>query len=153
VIKRKVSCFSGVREAAVDTDSPDTGSANSSNMSTKKTFPKIDLHHATKLCPFRRGYRPLPLQSAWQTFDEWQSQASIANQEALCSLSTLIRALAPDREWISFAATLRPPPQPRTHPLSLQRRPRRAVLPSTPETSNARNHSRAHTKRVTSSSP
>jgi hypothetical protein len=44
------------------------------------------------------------LQSAWQTFDEWQSRASIANQEALRSLSTLILALAPDREWISFAA-------------------------------------------------
>ncbi|KAF8224385.1 hypothetical protein L208DRAFT_1444669 [Tricholoma matsutake] len=44
------------------------------------------------------------LQSAWQTFDEWQSRASQANQESLRSLSTLILALAPDREWISFAA-------------------------------------------------
>jgi hypothetical protein len=44
------------------------------------------------------------LQSAWQTYDEWQTRASHSNQEALRSLSTSIASLAPDREWISFAA-------------------------------------------------
>ncbi|KAF8149178.1 hypothetical protein B0H34DRAFT_667829 [Crassisporium funariophilum] len=44
------------------------------------------------------------IQSAWQTFDEWQSRASIASQEIFRSLSTHLAALAPDREWIQFAA-------------------------------------------------
>jgi hypothetical protein len=44
------------------------------------------------------------LQSAWQTFDEWQSRASISTQDTFRGLSTHIASLAPDREWISFSA-------------------------------------------------
>lgn len=44
------------------------------------------------------------IQSAWQTFDEWQSRASLANQEIYRSLSSHLAALPADREWISFAA-------------------------------------------------
>ncbi|KAF9522447.1 hypothetical protein CPB83DRAFT_864422 [Crepidotus variabilis] len=44
------------------------------------------------------------IQSAWQTFDEWQSRASTASQEVFRSLTTHMASLAPDREWIQFAA-------------------------------------------------
>ncbi|KAF8062554.1 hypothetical protein FPV67DRAFT_1783357 [Lyophyllum atratum] len=44
------------------------------------------------------------IQSAWQTFDEWQSRSSIAIQDIYRGLSTRMAALAPDREWISFSA-------------------------------------------------
>ena len=44
------------------------------------------------------------IQSAWQTFDEWQSRASAASQEIFRTLSTHLVSLAPDREWIQFAA-------------------------------------------------
>ena len=44
------------------------------------------------------------IQSAWQTFDEWQSRAASASQEVLRSLNTHMLSLAPDREWIQFAA-------------------------------------------------
>ncbi|PFH47763.1 hypothetical protein AMATHDRAFT_50053 [Amanita thiersii Skay4041] len=44
------------------------------------------------------------IQSAWQTFDEWQSRASISVQESYRALSSHLGSLAPDREWISFAA-------------------------------------------------
>ncbi|RDB30211.1 Cytoskeletal signaling protein slm1 [Hypsizygus marmoreus] len=44
------------------------------------------------------------LQSAWQTFDEWQSRSSLAIQDSFRGLSTHMASLAPDREWISFSA-------------------------------------------------
>jgi hypothetical protein len=44
------------------------------------------------------------IQSAWQTFDEWQSRASVASQEIFRTLSAHLASLAPDREWIQFAA-------------------------------------------------
>ncbi len=44
------------------------------------------------------------IQSAWQTFDEWQSRASLVNQEIYRSLAVHLAALPADREWISFAA-------------------------------------------------
>lgn len=44
------------------------------------------------------------IQSAWQTFDEWQSRASVASQDIFRSLSTSLTSLTPDREWIQFAA-------------------------------------------------
>jgi len=44
------------------------------------------------------------IQSAWQTFDEWQSRATSSSQEVLRSLNTHMSSLAPDREWIQFAA-------------------------------------------------
>jgi len=44
------------------------------------------------------------IQSAWQTFDEWQSRASAAIQDTYRTLSTHLGALAPDKEWISHAA-------------------------------------------------
>ena len=44
------------------------------------------------------------IQSAWQTFDEWQSRASVASQEIFRNLSLHLASLAPDREWIQFAA-------------------------------------------------
>ncbi|KAF8631628.1 hypothetical protein AX15_002269 [Amanita polypyramis BW_CC] len=44
------------------------------------------------------------IQSAWQTFDEWQSRASVAVQDTYQSLSNHLGSLPPDKEWISFAA-------------------------------------------------
>lgn len=44
------------------------------------------------------------IQSAWQTFDEWQSRAAGSNQEMYRSLSAHLASLPADREWISFAA-------------------------------------------------
>ncbi|KAF9555088.1 hypothetical protein CPC08DRAFT_712338, partial [Agrocybe pediades] len=44
------------------------------------------------------------IQSAWQTFDEWQSRASVASQDIFRSLSSHMASLTPDREWIQFAA-------------------------------------------------
>lgn len=44
------------------------------------------------------------IQSAWQTFDEWQSRMSTSVQETWQQLGVNMAQLMPDREWISFAA-------------------------------------------------
>ncbi|KAJ1307930.1 hypothetical protein OPQ81_002006 [Rhizoctonia solani] len=44
------------------------------------------------------------IQSAWQTFEEWNSRMSAAVQETWRVMGNTMAALAPDREWISFAA-------------------------------------------------
>ncbi|KAF8336107.1 hypothetical protein F5887DRAFT_1248382 [Amanita rubescens] len=44
------------------------------------------------------------IQSAWQTFDEWQSRASASVQDTYRNLSNHLGSLPPDKEWISFAA-------------------------------------------------
>lgn len=44
------------------------------------------------------------IQSAWQTFEEWQSRMSTSVQETWLHLGTHMASLAPDREWISFSA-------------------------------------------------
>ncbi|EGN99320.1 hypothetical protein SERLA73DRAFT_54341 [Serpula lacrymans var. lacrymans S7.3] len=44
------------------------------------------------------------IQSAWQTYDEWQSRMSSSVQDSWHSLGTHMSSLAPDREWISFSA-------------------------------------------------
>ncbi|KZT27246.1 hypothetical protein NEOLEDRAFT_1161788 [Neolentinus lepideus HHB14362 ss-1] len=44
------------------------------------------------------------LQSAWQTFDEWQNRMSASVQESWRSLSVQFASLPPDREWITFSA-------------------------------------------------
>jgi len=44
------------------------------------------------------------IQSAWQTFDEWQSRMSASVQDTWHHLGTHMASLAPDREWISFSA-------------------------------------------------
>lgn len=44
------------------------------------------------------------VQSAWLTFDEWQSRMSSSVQDTWGGLGQHMAALAPDREWISFAA-------------------------------------------------
>ena len=44
------------------------------------------------------------IQSAWQTFDEWQSRMSASVQDTWRVLGTHMASLAPDREWISFSA-------------------------------------------------
>lgn len=44
------------------------------------------------------------IQSAWQTFDEWQSRMSTSVQETWRTLGVNMAQLMPDREWISFAA-------------------------------------------------
>jgi hypothetical protein len=44
------------------------------------------------------------VQSAWQTFDEWQSRASSTVQDTWRGLGRSMAALTPDREWISFSA-------------------------------------------------
>jgi hypothetical protein len=44
------------------------------------------------------------IQSAWQTFDEWQSRMSSSVQDTWRALGTHMASLAPDREWISFSA-------------------------------------------------
>ncbi|KAG6840281.1 hypothetical protein C0991_007769 [Blastosporella zonata] len=44
------------------------------------------------------------LQSAWATYTEWSSRSSISISSTTTSLAQTMAALAPDREWISFAA-------------------------------------------------
>lgn len=44
------------------------------------------------------------IQSAWATFDEWQSRMSVAVQETWRNLGVNMAQLMPDREWIAFAA-------------------------------------------------
>lgn len=44
------------------------------------------------------------IQSAWQTFDEWQSRMSSSVQDTWRGLSTHMSSLAPDREWLSFSS-------------------------------------------------
>ncbi|KIJ11503.1 hypothetical protein PAXINDRAFT_177335 [Paxillus involutus ATCC 200175] len=44
------------------------------------------------------------IQSAWQTYDEWQSRMSSSVQDTWHVLGDAMSSLAPDREWISFSA-------------------------------------------------
>ncbi len=44
------------------------------------------------------------IQSAWQTFDEWQSRMSASVQDTWRSLGVHMASIAPDHEWISFSA-------------------------------------------------
>ncbi|QRV89679.1 cytoplasm protein [Ceratobasidium sp. AG-Ba] len=44
------------------------------------------------------------IQSAWQTFEEWNARMSASVQETWRVMGNTMAALAPDREWISFAA-------------------------------------------------
>jgi PH domain len=44
------------------------------------------------------------IQSAWQTFDEWQSRMSSTVQDTWRTLGSHMASLPPDREWISFSA-------------------------------------------------
>ena len=44
------------------------------------------------------------IQSAWSTFDEWQSRMSSSVQDTWRQLGVNMSQLMPDREWISFAA-------------------------------------------------
>ncbi|KAF9021610.1 hypothetical protein BDZ89DRAFT_231523 [Hymenopellis radicata] len=44
------------------------------------------------------------IQSAWQTFDEWQSRMSASVQDTWRVLGGEMAELAPDREWLTFSA-------------------------------------------------
>ena len=44
------------------------------------------------------------IQSAWQTFDEWQSRMSTSVQETWRHMGVTMAQVVPDREWVSFAA-------------------------------------------------
>lgn len=44
------------------------------------------------------------IQSAWQTFDEWQSRMSASVQDTWRSLGVHMATIPPDHEWISFSA-------------------------------------------------
>ncbi|WRT65919.1 uncharacterized protein IL334_002870 [Kwoniella shivajii] len=44
------------------------------------------------------------IQSAWATFDEWQTRMSSSVQETWRHLGVNMAQLMPDREWVSFAA-------------------------------------------------
>ena len=44
------------------------------------------------------------IQSAWQTFDEWQSRMSVSVQDTWRLLGGQMAELAPDREWLTFSA-------------------------------------------------
>lgn len=46
------------------------------------------------------------IQSAWQTFDEWQNRMSMTVQETWRMLGQSMSSLAPDREWIAFSVRL-----------------------------------------------
>jgi hypothetical protein len=62
------------------------------------------------------------LQSAWQTFHHWQARAYHSNQESFHNIAQSMEHLAPDREWISFAARadhLRDPDTPLRDPADI----------------------------------
>ncbi|THH14235.1 hypothetical protein EW146_g6077 [Bondarzewia mesenterica] len=44
------------------------------------------------------------IQSAWQTFDEWQSRMSTSVQDTWRTLGQDMASIPPDHEWISFSA-------------------------------------------------
>ncbi|KIY67774.1 hypothetical protein CYLTODRAFT_352493 [Cylindrobasidium torrendii FP15055 ss-10] len=44
------------------------------------------------------------IQSAWQTFDDWQARASVSVQETWRIMGGQMAELAPDREWLTFSA-------------------------------------------------
>ncbi|KAI5116664.1 hypothetical protein M0805_000813, partial [Coniferiporia weirii] len=44
------------------------------------------------------------IQSAWQTYDEWQSRMNGSVQDVWRGVATQMASLAPDREWIAFSA-------------------------------------------------
>jgi hypothetical protein len=44
------------------------------------------------------------IQSAWQTFDEWQSRMSATVQDTWRLLGSHMASIPPDHEWISFSA-------------------------------------------------
>lgn len=44
------------------------------------------------------------IQSAWQTFDDWQARASVSIQETWRIMGGQMAELAPDREWLTFSA-------------------------------------------------
>ncbi|KAF8657830.1 hypothetical protein AX16_002146 [Volvariella volvacea WC 439] len=44
------------------------------------------------------------IQSAWQTFNEWQSRMNATLQEVWTQLGNQMAALPPDKEWITFSA-------------------------------------------------
>jgi len=44
------------------------------------------------------------IQSAWSTFDEWQSRMSTSVQDTWRQLGVNMAQLMPDREWVAFAA-------------------------------------------------
>lgn len=44
------------------------------------------------------------IQSAWQTFDEWQSRMSTSVQETWRHMGVTMAQVVPEREWVSFAA-------------------------------------------------
>ncbi|KAL5525859.1 hypothetical protein ACEPAG_7196 [Sanghuangporus baumii] len=44
------------------------------------------------------------IQSAWQTYDEWQSRMNSTVQDIWRGIGTQMASLAADREWISFSA-------------------------------------------------
>lgn len=44
------------------------------------------------------------IQSAWQTFNEWQSRMDSTTQDIWRAVSAHMASLAPDREWLSFSA-------------------------------------------------
>ncbi|KAF7972243.1 hypothetical protein HWV62_18660 [Athelia sp. TMB] len=44
------------------------------------------------------------IQSAWQTFDEWQSRMSGSVQDSWRGIGASMASLLPDREWIAFSA-------------------------------------------------
>ncbi|KAJ7283216.1 hypothetical protein C8J57DRAFT_1709662 [Mycena rebaudengoi] len=43
------------------------------------------------------------IQSAWHTYDEWQARMGTAVAGTHAELSTHMRSLAPDREWLAFS--------------------------------------------------
>lgn len=43
------------------------------------------------------------LQSAWSTFDEWQSRMSYEVQESWRGMGSMMSSLEPDAEWLAFA--------------------------------------------------
>jgi len=60
------------------------------------------------------------VQSAWQTFDEWQSRMATSVQDTWKLLGQSMGSLPPDHEWISFAGRsdhLLDPDTPRTSAL------------------------------------
>ncbi|KAH8822764.1 hypothetical protein DL96DRAFT_1619139 [Flagelloscypha sp. PMI_526] len=44
------------------------------------------------------------LQSAWQTYDEWQTRMALSVADTHRGLASQFASLAPDREWITFSA-------------------------------------------------
>jgi hypothetical protein len=62
------------------------------------------LYQSLVIISLPRCTRPNQIQSAWATYDEWKARATSNAATIHATIGAQLRTLAPDQEWIQFAA-------------------------------------------------